>query len=1451
LKRLRINILLVLYALFATWSARLVYAEITQDQSQHNKNQAETKLPGAEDKTNQSQEGTKEEAPLGEIPQKALDAYKTGNMELYEESLQKIAAPENYPENISLLESLAKSLESGSKKEAEKIRELIREIQKAQTDSSKKTTGVPRPQVVKGEPAAKTAPSASRSPPSPQKKLESYIAGASQKPGGTSAEKVRERLGELQRESHLDPDLKGLSDKIFDPRRVETLQLENGFSILPMGAEDVPEVLSTDEFKKQQSDVLDRVGIKVDPEAGSFVLPKEFDLSQLTERELRIAGLEKLSKETRPSALSEGEVLLPKGNGKFQVVVGKAYEQSRKSELEIIAQAGVVMRGLEFQGFSDASSKTTSDFFGKTTSALQNPNSSLGRALDRIYPGLREQVLVESAFGKHYPDQRKQGDTEIRNMPNEAPKDPRLARLWDLAKREQDLRKKFELPVGRTVIDSKARESLIREHREAVADWGREALRLSLEGVDPAAYAPAALQQHLRGLSGFSLDTTGISPKNFSALEAREKARASYAEDLADVARVVNPTREVKTRGGPIQWKDPARIELFSPEKPAPISVGGRFLEDVAQKATDEYNKLYHYTRGPKLSSDTTTYSDLELRQFSRNSVNTFQSNVKSLMELSGAVYGDRWAQRQFWYPEESRKIDESLNRSLHSLWQDVRTFSKLGEKDPRLKPLADAFKENFKLVEKIQDKPQELASKYTRDVIANSAAAVVTVGTMGAGSLLFGVGQAGKLVTLVELGYAGTVGAGIAVTGNLIDVAARRFIDGDQNATVTLKGLSSAAVFGGTMGVVSRVAPGLGDLAGAYFGYQGTLYSAYAAQDGKFGAATGEFISTVGTLSAVKYMGSRSRAPTTESSVPSGTGLKNPLAPLDNLLTTPISPRRSSPAVLGGGETGRAPPEATRSTEQVIKRIEAQRGEPVTPGESDTISQRESEIQAVMSQRGLSYDDARANLESGALVLTGQNSFAGNKLTPREGGKPESLHRVTSQVLADLPKNFHSLPHAERLSLVREQIQKSFEISPERPFEVEKGKFQGSLLAELSEAIAGITPVPSSVLRYRSIPLPEGTSVRTVEAAQKVFYEDTRGGRGYVHTSTEEGARNFSSASGQFAILVFPKGTQSAVFNGEGPVFREGRAAQGSISPSRAKAFAPNDWGAFDLGDLRVSRVEDQGGRTYIYLDKAQEIPFSSSPEGKKSMPRSLEERLARTADVVREKLPASTPATVQKIQQIVEDVGHNNRTGVVTHGQATRDQLKARIKDVAEALVELRDPRIDLREAREIAKEVMRRGSAGNARDPSQGTVLTPDPKVDASTIPLVINGVSRIGTETNPLESDPVAKREAKYRVGITKDQKPVYVFENTIFVDGSAKKIRQEFYEVNLGPNVGRAHVILMKHSAGEVGAGHSYPHWEVGLPKSDATGRLFMGENGERAGAYEYHSNNKIRVFFRD
>ena len=626
------------------------------------------------------------------------------------------------------------------------------------------------------------------------------------------------------------------------------------------------------------------------------------------------------------------------------MVDGKAYEESRRADLDTANRSGVVMKGIEFQGFSEEQQKRDNRFFSQATDQLKDPKSELSHALERIYPGLREQVLVEAAFGKHFVEGRTDDDFAPKSFPDQAPKDPRLSRLWELAAREQELRKKFALPLGRTVIDPKAREALIKEHRQAVAEWGKEALRLSAEGIDPKAYAPPALQDHFRKLSGFTQDTAGISAKNYSAIEASAKVRAGYVEDLADIARVVNPEREVKTRGAPLTRKDPARIELFSPEKPTPPTAGGRFLEDPAKKVSDEYNRIYHLTRGPKLSSDTTTFSDLELREYSRNSINAFQSNVRSLMETADTYYGSRWGPNQFWHPEETRKIDAAISRSLNSVWQDVRTLSQLAENDPRLKPLADALQENLKQVEKIQDRPQELASKYTRDAIANSAAAVVTIGTMGAGSILFGIGQAGKVVTLAELAQAAAVGSAIGGTGNLIDVGARRFIDGDTTARVNAVDLSSSIVFGAGMGVVGRVAPGIGDLAGAYFGYQGTLHSAYAAQEGKWGAATGEFIATVGTLAAIRVSSRLGPA----KAEPSGPTVKNPLASADNVLTANRSiPADRSPLLVplgtSRGITDRSvPDDAPNSSRFTADVAGAQRDlkRPLTPKQMDAIEQ-------------------------------------------------------------------------------------------------------------------------------------------------------------------------------------------------------------------------------------------------------------------------------------------------------------------------------------------------------------------------------------------------------------------------------------------------------------------------------------------------------------------------------
>lgn len=808
----------------------------------------------------------------------AVEAFKDGRLDPFWTIINKYKEAKD-SEALKELAGKIKSLKGedvdGAEDVAGKLFDLAKEIE----EEEEKEKGKPE----KSQSPIK--PTSGSKVPATQKSLEQYFANATPAAGASGAEKVREGLRALQNEHNLDPKIQEIRSAIFDPRRTKAIHLENGFSILPTGKDDVPEVLPTKEFQRQQQRVLDSLGMKADPKAGEIILPKEFDLSQLSERDLRISGLEKFATETRPSALSDGEVLLPQGNRKFKVVDGQTYEASRKAELDTVARSGIVIQGLAFAGFKEGVEKDP-NFFANLTQSLQDKSSGVHQALERLYPGFSEQVLVEAAFGKHFGARDQRTSLSAQDLPKEAPKDPRLARLWELIQKEQEIRKKFELPVGRTVIDPKEREALERQHRESVADWGREALRLAAEGIDPHAYAPPALQSHLRNLAGFTQDTAKISATNFSAQENVRFAQASFVEDLADLSRVVNPTREVKTRGAPVQWKDPARIELFSRENSPPPNSRGRFLEPIADKVSAQYNDVFHQINGPKLTSDTKTYSGLELREYVRNKANDIQGQVATLLTTAETYYGNRWAQGQFWKPNESREIDASISRGLSTLWKEARALSKQAENDPRLKPFADAMAKQLKEVERIQDKPQELANKYTRDVIATVAATSATFVTMGAGSFLFGVGQASKLVTLKELGQAAAIGGGSGAVTHVVDVGLRRWIDG-ETAPLTASGLALATVQSAGMGVVSRLAPGVGDLAGAYLGYQGTKASAYAAMDGKYGAAVSEGLSTFGTMAALKYIGTRSKGTASPESQGSEKSFPNPFARVDNVLTT------------------------------------------------------------------------------------------------------------------------------------------------------------------------------------------------------------------------------------------------------------------------------------------------------------------------------------------------------------------------------------------------------------------------------------------------------------------------------------------------------------------------------------------------------------------------------------
>ncbi|NBX83613.1 hypothetical protein EBQ90_11115 [bacterium] len=286
----------------------------------------------------------------------------------------------------------------------------------------------------------------------------------------------------------------------------------------------------------------------------------------------------------------------------------------------------------------------------------------------------------------------------------------------------------------------------------------------------------------------------------------------------------------------------------------------------------------------------------------------------------------------------------------------------------------------------------------------------------------------------------------------------------------------------------------------------------------------------------------------------------------------------------------------------EVAQKVAQERGisvDQLSPDELRTMAHREDEIASLMTE-GLSYEQARLKLERVGLVLSGQNSF--NKVVPAGGGKPESLHRVASQVLGQLPENFHELPRAERLRLAREVIGTAWDVQPTTPFVAEKGKNQGLLLDVLSETVADIRPVPSVVPRYRSVPVPEG-GISTADDAQRLFSLDSKGG--YVHTApSREGALNFTPGAQSRAVFVYPEGTPAFVVNGEGQVFSGARDLQASIDPKRFQTFANNDWGVLPR-DLRVGRVSpDPDGTVMIYLEAQPAPKTASGATGASSVP-------------------------------------------------------------------------------------------------------------------------------------------------------------------------------------------------------------------------------------------------------
>ncbi|MFM8268811.1 MAG: NUDIX domain-containing protein, partial [Pseudomonadota bacterium] len=125
--------------------------------------------------------------------------------------------------------------------------------------------------------------------------------------------------------------------------------------------------------------------------------------------------------------------------------------------------------------------------------------------------------------------------------------------------------------------------------------------------------------------------------------------------------------------------------------------------------------------------------------------------------------------------------------------------------------------------------------------------------------------------------------------------------------------------------------------------------------------------------------------------------------------------------------------------------------------------------------------------------------------------------------------------------------------------------------------------------------------------------------------------------------------------------------------------------------------------------VDKPFENPAAdpTSPRGPPDqgpLPKTQEERFEVTSKAVRENLPGASADLIQKIQKLVEEKGHNNRSGVVKHYEATDQQLRARTQDLRAGLKALKvDPEV----AKKITTAVLRGGAAGEAAEAPKQTI------------------------------------------------------------------------------------------------------------------------------------------------
>jgi len=280
----------------------------------------------------------------------------------------------------------------------------------------------------------------------------------------------------------------------------------------------------------------------------------------------------------------------------------------------------------------------------------------------------------------------------------------------------------------------------------------------------------------------------------------------------------------------------------------------------------------------------------------------------------------------------------------------------------------------------------------------------------------------------------------------------------------------------------------------------------------------------------------------------------------------------------------------------EVVEEVARTRGisaDKISETEIGTIARVERLINEVREARpNLSYEQAREIVFLNSRLVSVENRQ--NQLTPRSGGKAESLDPVVSSVLREVGEGFFGLPYEKRLVEAEKALKRLYQIDSTTPHRelAADGTFReaGPLLPKLVEALANIHPIDlGDQPLYRSVsPKAEGTDLKdpnSVLAFVRKNFErqiDEKTGRGYVHagtdrTSVEDFAKGVRVSEGRVPIVFeLPQGSGARGFpvNGEGPIKRSGVVAH------KTNAVVPNDLGITNLENFEVDaksvRVKD-----------------------------------------------------------------------------------------------------------------------------------------------------------------------------------------------------------------------------------------------------------------------------------